>query len=330
MNKSVASVLSKNETQGGTKEVENTAIIATPSLEVRFSREAFDDLRRVKREFKQDILPEIKRRKSFQKGGKRKLRRGGVHKQEEVMPLSSPMGRFLKSFERSGGYDRRNRNGGNKRKVSSATAEIQQPNVLISTTPILATAAAVIAATDPFGFVRTEITPQPIQPVYKMISVSVVALFELEQPMLMIQKARHKSKPGLPGGTIEDGYSIIDTAIKEFKEETGGSHKRPRLDGFSEEQYFGINIEKYGPRAIGDFLLARAGYGEKGAVVFVKVPFTEAANVMTGQISEDESIEWIELWSLDKVVTEADAGRLLANSVEALKIFLAEYPNLLS
>lgn len=316
--KSIGTVVATSEPSNKEQEQQTTV----NSLEIRFSREAFNDFKRIKRQFKLDILPEIKSRRSQEskKNKKRRTRKSGFSSSTEIMPLTSPIGRFLSSFEQNG-FDRRMGQGRkDKHSTNGASLAVAEARPLASIIDTNFDFGAVIGAVDTH--------PTEAAPVYKLTSVFVVALFELDEPMLMIQKVGHKAKPGFPGGTIQDGQGVIETGIREFKEETGGNHKRPSPTEKSGDFYFGIDISKYVPIAIGEFLLKRQGYGEKGAVVLVRLPAAEALNVVAGAISKDEVIEWIELWSLSKVVAEADAGRLLGNSIEVMKIFLEYYISL--
>jgi 8-oxo-dGTP pyrophosphatase MutT (NUDIX family) len=137
-------------------------------------------------------------------------------------------------------------------------------------------------------------------------------MFKTNPPVFLFQKVLKKSAPGFPSGRIENGETILQAAVREFKEESGGR-----------ESTKGIDISPHNPLCIGDFVLDKAIGGERGAVVFVEIPGNEIANLKEGGGTEEgEMVEKLFLWTFEEVLKKVQEEAILANSIKAWDLYL--------
>jgi hypothetical protein len=146
----------------------------------------------------------------------------------------------------------------------------------------------------------------------QIVSVFVIAMFKTNPPVFLLQKVLKKSAPGFPSGRIENGETILQAAVREFKEESGGR-----------ESTKGIDISPHNPLCIGDYVLDKAIGGERGAVVFVEIPGNEIANLKEGGGTEErEMVEKLFLWTFEEVLKKVQEKAILANSIKAWDLYL--------
>ncbi len=145
----------------------------------------------------------------------------------------------------------------------------------------------------------------------QLISVFVIAMVKTDHPVYVFQKIQKKSAPGFPGGTIENGETILQAGAREFREESNGGNPAG-----------GANIVPYNPVCIGKFVLDRALNGEEGAVVLVEIPESEIANLKAGGGAEEgEVVEKLFFWTFDEVSEKAESRSILANSGKIWELY---------
>jgi 8-oxo-dGTP pyrophosphatase MutT (NUDIX family) len=146
----------------------------------------------------------------------------------------------------------------------------------------------------------------------QIVSVFVIAMFKANPPVFLLQKVQKKSAPGFPSGRIENGETILQAAVREFKEESGGR-----------ESAGGIDITPYNPLCIGEFVLDKAVNGERGSVVLVEIPENEIANLKVGGGAEEgEVVEELFRWTFEEVLEKAQEEAILPNSIKAWNLYL--------
>jgi len=144
----------------------------------------------------------------------------------------------------------------------------------------------------------------------QLISVFVIAMIPTDPPVYVLQKVLKKSAPGFAGGGIEEKETVLETAAREWREE---SNRDPAK---------GVDITAYNPLCIGKFVLDRAVSGEQGAVVLVEIPKSEIANLEAGGGAEEgEVIEELFFWTFEEVSKRAEERTILPNSVKIWNLF---------
>ena len=148
----------------------------------------------------------------------------------------------------------------------------------------------------------------------QIVSIFIIAMFKTNPPVFLFQKVLKKSAPGFPSGRIENGETILQAAVREFKEESGSG---------SRKSAGGIDISHYNPLCIGEFVLDKAVNGERGAVVLVEIPGNEIANLKEGGGAEEgEVVEELFRWTFEEVLQRIQERAILPNSVEAWNLYL--------
>jgi len=151
----------------------------------------------------------------------------------------------------------------------------------------------------------------PSQP-SQIVSVFVIARAATDPSTYVLQKIQKKSAPGFPGGGIENGETILQTGIREFKEESNGG-----------DPAGGIDIMPYNPVCIGTFVLNKATAGERGAVVLVELPEGEIANLQPGGGAEEgEVVEEIFFLTFDEILAKINEGTILPNAARIWKLYI--------
>ena len=220
-------------------------------------------LRQIKREFEDDILPQIKARMAFESKSRRKKK----------PPCRKSRNVKFSSFAMTLG------NG-------SSDIQFKPKNHSVETATI------------------------PSQ-TGQLVSVFIIALIKADSPLYVIQKIQKKSAPGFPGGTIENGETILGAGAREFKEESNGGDPTK-----------GVDITFYNPVCIGKFVLDRAMSGEQGAVIFVEFPESEIANFKAGGGAEEgEVVEYVSLLTFDEVSKRAKDRTILPNSAKIWDLY---------
>src|SRR3989344_1425586 len=112
----------------------------------------------------------------------------------------------------------------------------------------------------------------------KIVSVFVIWEFQPENGILKyhLQKKAKKSRPGFPGGEIKANEGILEAGIREVKEETSPDENS-------------IDISKFNPIEEAKFTLKGAINGERGGVLFAKLPEYEIANIRPGGGAKGEN-----------------------------------------
>ncbi len=220
-------------------------------------------LRQIKREFEDDILPQVKARMGFESKSRRK-KKPPCRKSRNVKfsPFAMNLG--------------------------NGPSDVQPK-----------------PKSQP---VRTAIMPSQTG---QLISVFIIAAIETDPPVYVIQKIQKKSAPGFPGGTIENGETLLVAGAREFKEESNGGDLTK-----------GVDITRYNPICIRKFILDRAINGEEGAVIFVELPESEIANLNAGGGAEEgEVVERIFLLTFDEESEKAKNRTILPNSAKIWDLY---------
>lgn len=237
----------------------------------------FSQLRQIKRQYIEDVLPSIKRHRYFVSPKRRKRhsnsKRGNSHR---LVINFSPFAMTL-------GYG-----------VSASRP--------VSPVPALV----------PLG-IAPVFKPRPVTQPDQLVSTFVVATIQSDPTLYVIQKIQKKAALGFPGGGIEPGETILQTAVREWWEETSG---RDRQDG--------VDISRYNPICIGKFVLNRAINGEQGAVVVVEIPESEKEKIIAGggDQAEGELVEKIYFLTFEQLFQAAETGSMLPNAKKVLEIYL--------
>ncbi len=221
-------------------------------------------LRQIRREFEDEILPEVKAKMAFEKRGQRKKRPScrkshGVKFSSFAMTLGN--GLDVQPFIRK-----------------------SQP-------------------------VRTATMPAQTG---QLVSAFVIAVIKTSPPTYFFQKIQKKSAPGFPGGGIENGETILEAGVREFREESNGGSLAK-----------GVDITRYNPVCIGKFVLDRAVSSEQGAVILVEIPDSEIANLKAGGGAEEgEVVEKLFFWTFEEVLEKIKRRAILPNSVKIWDLYL--------
>ena len=229
-------------------------------------------LRQIRDVFSHEVLPALKRKAFFESKGEKRRRKRGKKPSSFQIPVVV-FSPFAQALE-SNPVNTESARRSRKNKPTQLGTALNQPN--------------------------------------QIVSVFIIAMFKTNPPVFLFQKVLKKSAPGFPSGRIENGETILQAAVREFKEESGGR-----------ESTRGIDISPYNPLCIGEFVLDKAVNGERGAVVLVEIPGNEIANLKEGGgTEEEEMVEKLFRWTFDEVMEKVQEESILTNSVKAWNLYL--------
>ena len=241
--------------------------------------ELFSELKQIKRQYIEDVLPSVKRHRYFLSERQRKSR---PHNVPRLNVRFSPFAMTL-------GYG-----------VAEVSSAVRTPPRMVS------------------GTAYSFPPPRPVTQPNQLVSVFVIAMIQSDPPLYVMQKIQKKAALGFPGGSIETGETILQTASREFREETSGKDKLT-----------GVDISRYNPTCVGQFLLNRATNGEQGAVVLVEIPESEKSKILAGGGDQDEGelVEEIFFLTFEELLLCAEAEIILPNAKKVLDIYLNHLVN---
>ncbi|MDP3730963.1 MAG: NUDIX domain-containing protein [bacterium] len=146
----------------------------------------------------------------------------------------------------------------------------------------------------------------------KIVSVFVILEFQMESGILKyhLQKIAKKSRPGFPGGEIKENESILEAGVREVKEETSPDENS-------------IDISKFNPIEVAKFTLKGAVNGERGVILFAKLPESEIDKIRPGggDKEEDELVAHVYLATAEQIEILIARGEILPNSQNIWQIF---------
>lgn len=238
----------------------------------------FSQLRQAKRQYVEDVLPSIKRHRHFVSQSERRRQ-----SKRKINPRNHHLVIRFSPFAMTLGHG----------------VGVSRPT---HSTPALV----------PPGITRV-LKPRPVTQPDQLIRTFVIAVIQSEPLVYVLQKIRWKTALGFPAGGIELGETILQTAVREFREETCGK-----------DRFGGVDVSRYNPVYIGKFVLNRATNGEQGAVVLVEIPESEKEKIVAGggDQAEDELVEEIHFLTFENLFQAAENGVILPNSRKVLEIYL--------
>lgn len=146
----------------------------------------------------------------------------------------------------------------------------------------------------------------------KIVSVFVILEFQTKPVVKYhLQKIEKKSRPGLPGGGIKENESVLAAGAREISEETSANPVE------------GIDISKYNPVEIGTFSLNGALNGERGVILWVKLPETEISRIKPGggDKEEGEIVTHVYLATSEQMEELISQNGILTNSQTVWQVF---------
>ncbi|OGN04796.1 MAG: hypothetical protein A2831_02025 [Candidatus Yanofskybacteria bacterium RIFCSPHIGHO2_01_FULL_44_17] len=153
--------------------------------------------------------------------------------------------------------------------------------------------------------------PQSTQP-NQLISVFIIAIIKSDPDLFVMQKVKHKSAPGFPGGGIERNETILQAAAREFMEESRGKKAQA-----------GANISNHNPVCIGKFILSGATNGEQGAVVVVELPESEKTKIVIGGGDQQgEEVEAVYFLTFEELARKIKDREVLINAGRVWDLYL--------